>query len=61
MIDEKNAKVWVDEDQRSIAIGKMGQNIALASELTGVSIHIVKPEGEQHFIENSTSQTFDEE
>lgn len=42
LIDSKNADVWVDEDQRSVAIGKGGQNIALASELTGVNIHLVK-------------------
>lgn len=38
--DEQSATVWVDEDQRSLAIGKMGQNIALASRLTGVNIQI---------------------
>lgn len=43
-IDDKNVQVWVDEDQRSIAIGKMGQNIALASQLSGVNIHLVKPD-----------------
>ena len=42
MIDSKSADVWVDEDQRSVAIGKMGQNIALASQLTGVSISLMK-------------------
>ncbi len=45
LLDDKNADVWVDEDQRSIAIGKMGQNIALASQLTGVQLHLVKNEG----------------
>jgi len=45
LTDNKNAQVWVDEDQRSIAIGKGGQNIALASQLTGVDIHLVKSEG----------------
>lgn len=44
MIDSSNANVWIDEDQRSFAIGKMGQNIALASQLTGVNIHLVKNE-----------------
>lgn len=44
MIDDSNANVWVDEDQRSFAIGKMGQNISLASQLTGVNIHLVKNE-----------------
>lgn len=45
LVDAKNARVWVDEDQRSLAIGKMGQNIALASKLVGVEIHLVQPEG----------------
>lgn len=45
LTDNKSAKVWVDEDQRSIAIGKGGQNISLASQLTGVEIHLVKNEG----------------
>ena len=45
LVDAKNAHVWVDEDQRSLAIGKMGQNIALASKLVGVDIHLVQPEG----------------
>lgn len=45
ILDNKNANVWLDEDQRSIAIGKMGQNIALASQLTGLQIHLMKNEG----------------
>ncbi len=39
-----SANVWVDEDQRSVAIGKMGKNIALASQLTGLELHLVKNE-----------------
>ena len=39
------ARVWVDEDQRSLAIGKMGQNISLASRLAGVRISLSKSEG----------------
>ncbi len=41
IIDNENAHVWLDDDQRSFAIGKMGQNIALASELSGYNIHLV--------------------
>ena len=37
----KAAKVWLNEDQRSLAIGKMGQNIALAARLTGIDIQLV--------------------
>lgn len=39
--DEKKAKVWLDEDQRSLAIGRMGQNISLASRLTGLHVELV--------------------
>jgi N utilization substance protein A len=42
--DNKSAKVWLDDDQRSLAIGRMGQNIALASRLTGVHIELVQIE-----------------
>lgn len=37
----KKAKVTVPEDQLSIAIGKSGQNVRLASKLTGYDIDIV--------------------
>ncbi|MBR2830810.1 transcription termination/antitermination protein NusA [Candidatus Saccharibacteria bacterium] len=39
-IDGKRAKVYVSEDQQSIAIGKQGQNVRLASKLTGYEIDI---------------------
>ncbi len=38
--NQKLAKVYVTEDQRSLAIGKMGQNVRLASQLTGWEIDI---------------------
>lgn len=42
VLDEKNkkAKVVVPEDQLSIAIGKGGQNVRLASKLTGYELDI---------------------
>lgn len=40
-IEDKKAKVYVAEDQQSIAIGKQGQNVRLASKLTGYDIDIV--------------------
>lgn len=40
--DGKSARVWLDEEQRSLAIGKGGQNIALASRLTGINIDLVQ-------------------
>ncbi|MBP9668002.1 transcription termination/antitermination protein NusA [Candidatus Saccharibacteria bacterium] len=41
-IDEKTktAKVFVNEDQQSIAIGRAGQNVRLASRLTGYELDI---------------------
>ena len=39
-IDGKKAKVFVTEDQQSIAIGKQGQNVRLASKLTGYELDI---------------------
>lgn len=47
-VDEKNkkARVIVPEDQQSIAIGKSGQNVRLASKLAGYDIDIVAGESE---------------
>lgn len=42
--DNTAARVWLNEDQRSFAIGKGGQNISLASQITGVSIQLVREE-----------------
>ncbi len=33
-------RVWLDDDQRSLAIGKMGKNILLASKLIGMNIEL---------------------
>ena len=38
--ETKVARVMVGEDQLSLAIGKMGQNVKLASQLTGWSIEV---------------------
>ncbi len=50
--DTKRAKVVVPEDQLSIAIGKGGQNVRLASKLTGYEIDITA---------DTTSSTTNEE
>ncbi|MBA3752013.1 transcription termination factor NusA [Candidatus Dependentiae bacterium] len=55
LIDDNNANVWVDDDQRSVAIGKMGQNIALASQLVGMQLHLVKNEANSLFEEENDS------
>ena len=41
-VDEtaKRAKVFVNEDQQSIAIGRGGQNVRLAARLTGYELDI---------------------
>lgn len=41
-IKDGEALVWLDADQRSLAIGKMGQNITLASQLCGLGIQLVE-------------------
>ncbi|MEA1909838.1 MAG: transcription termination factor NusA [Patescibacteria group bacterium] len=40
--ETKTAKIKVDSDQLSLAIGKAGQNVRLASKLTGYQIEIDK-------------------
>jgi len=47
-IDEKSktAKVFVDENQQSIAIGRGGQNVRLASRLTGYELDIETSQAE---------------
>lgn len=44
ILDQQSCNVWLNDDQRSLAIGKMGQNISLASRLSGYDIHLVKNE-----------------
>lgn len=48
--DQRRARVYVAQDQRPLAIGKQGQNVRLASQLTGFEIDILDakdvPEGE---------------
>ena len=48
LVNSKSANVWVDEDQRSLAIGKMGQNIALASKLVGIDIHLMPSQKDEN-------------
>jgi N utilization substance protein A len=39
--ETKHAKVFVEEDQLSLAIGRRGQNVRLASRLTGWAVDLV--------------------
>lgn len=55
--DNKKATVKVPDDQLSLAIGKNGQNVRLASKLTGWSIDIVSPETESKRAEEKAATT----
>jgi len=44
--ETKSATVIVPDDQVSLAIGKNGQNVHLASKLTGYSLDLIKEGGE---------------
>ena len=43
IINDKEVRVWLSEDQRAFAIGKMGQNISLAAELLDMNINLISP------------------
>ncbi len=59
-LDNQNkiAKIYSDEDQISLIIGKSGQNIKLASKLTGYQIDVVRMADEKE--ENEEEETEDE-
>jgi N utilization substance protein A len=65
-VDEANkrAKVFVTEDQQSIAIGRGGQNVRLASRLTGYELDIeqfsAKPAAPKKNIEDSLFSAIEE-
>ena len=63
-INGKKAKVYVSEDQQSIAIGKQGQNVRLASKLTGYDIDIVlqktAPKKKKQNVEDSLLSAIEE-
>lgn len=42
--EKKVARAYVDEDQLSLAIGRQGQNVRLASKLTGWTIDVIEKE-----------------
>jgi len=44
--DGLSVSIWLAEDQRAIAIGKGGKNIALVSRLTGVNVQLMANESE---------------
>lgn len=56
---EKSAKVTVKEDQLSLAIGRGGQNVRLASKLTDWRIDIIAADIVDEEIEKETEETAD--
>ncbi len=56
--EEKKAKVEVEADQQSLAIGKGGQNVRLAAKLTGwkIDIHSVTPEAEDEAVAETNAE-----
>lgn len=54
--ETKTAVVAVGEDQLSLAIGKMGQNVRLASQLTGWSIEVISKDGPNKKTESAESE-----
>ena len=63
-INGKKAKVLVSEDQQSIAIGRQGQNVRLASKLTGydIDIELIKsaPKKKKQNVEDSLLSALEE-
>lgn len=59
---DKIAKIYSDEDQIRLIIGKSGQNIKLASKLTGYQIDVVRQgEEEEETSEDETTEDNSEE
>ena len=56
-----HADVQVDADQLSLAIGKGGQNVRLASKLTGYTIDIIRDEEDNTQAEVSAPEVTDTE
>ncbi len=63
-IEGKKAKVYVSEEMQSIAIGKQGQNVRLASKLTGYDIDIIlqkaTPKKKKQNVEDSLLSAIEE-
>lgn len=58
--DEKIAHVYVPQDELSLAIGKEGQNVRLASKLTGYRIEIAANDAPEETVEASEPTDLDE-
>lgn len=58
--ENKIAKIYADEDQISLIIGKSGQNIKLASKLTGYQIDVVRAAEEEKDEEDEETDEMEE-
>lgn len=62
-LEEHKAQVWVDNNQESIAIGKEGINVKLASRLTGFDIDLMRegaaPESKGEGKEKAAAEMYD--
>lgn len=58
--ENKVAKIYADEDQISLIIGKSGQNIKLASKLTGYQIDVVRATEEEKDEEDEELEDMEE-
>lgn len=59
--DEKTAEVWLAEDQRALAIGKNGKNIALVAQLTGVTVQLMSSESSSDITKEENKELEEEE
>lgn len=55
--ENKVAKIYADDDQMSLIIGRNGQNIKLASRLTGYQIDVIKEEEDEDETEEGAEET----
>ncbi len=58
--ESRSATVALPQDQLSLAIGKRGQNVRLASKLAGLEINIVSTGGEDEKYEEFGGEAFEE-
>lgn len=61
LVGDDRAQVWLDDDQRSVAIGKLGQNIALASKLTGVAIDLMQARSSEQEVQETFESVLKED
>ncbi|MBM4157538.1 MAG: transcription termination factor NusA [Ignavibacteria bacterium] len=60
-VENKIAQIHADEDQLSLIIGKNGQNIKLATKLTGFQIDVIREDtGKEEESEESTDEIINE-